>query len=174
MLEGSKVYLRQIEMEDVNLLLLWENDVENWRYSETEAPYSLFEIKSYVESASQVRANQQLRLIICKVETDEPIGTVDLFEIDFKNARAGIGILIAEKENRQQGFAIETLALIEKFAATNLSLEQLYCDIQVDNKASIQLFERAGFKHNGTKKDWYKLKDEKLDAYFYQKIIKIQ
>lgn len=171
MLKGEKIYLRQIEMEDINLLLLWENDAKNWRYSESEAPYSMYEIKMYVQTASQVRENRQLRLIICKIDTNEAIGAVDLFNIDFKNTRAEIGILIAEEENRQQGFALEALMLIEKFALKNLALEQLHCDVQSTNKASIQLFERAGFKHNGTKKDWYKFKDEKLDSYFYQKFI---
>lgn len=171
MLKGKKIYLRQIEKEDVNLLLLWENDIENWRYSESEAPYSLYEIKAYVQTASQVRTNQQLRLIICRIDNNEAIGAVDLFSIDFKNARAGIGILIAHKENREKGFALEALALIERFANHNLDLEQFYCDIQADNKASVQLFEKAGFVLSGTKKHWYKFKDEALDAYFYQKFI---
>lgn len=171
MLKGKRIYLRQIEEFDVNLLLLWENDTENWRFSETEAPFSLHQLQHYVKNASHVRLNQQLRLIICLIDDDLPIGTIDLFNIDFKNMRAGVGILIANQEHRQKGYAQEALFLLEKFASRNLNLEQLFCEIQADNKISIQLFKNAGFTQSGIKKNWYKFKDKTIDAYFYQKMI---
>src|SRR5690554_7088713 len=78
MLKGKNIYLRQIEESDVNLLLLWENDTENWRYSESEAPFSLHQLQHYVKNASHVRQNQQLRFIICLNENHQAIGTIDL------------------------------------------------------------------------------------------------
>ncbi|HZH85873.1 MAG TPA: GNAT family N-acetyltransferase [Brumimicrobium sp.] len=171
MLKGKRIYLRQIEETDVNILLLWENDTENWRYSESEAPFSLHQLQHYVKNASHVRQNEQLRFIICLNENDKAIGTVDLFKIDFKNMRAGVGILIADPENRQKGYAQEALSLLENFASIKLSLDQLYCEIQSDNEGSIQLFVKAGFIQTGTKKNWYKFKDKTIDAYFYQKFI---
>lgn len=171
MLKGHKVYLRQVEDQDANLLLLWENNIENWRYSETEAPFSLFEIQEYIKSASQIRQNKQLRFIICLNENDQAIGTIDLFDIDFKNLRAGVGILIANKENRGKGYAKEALQLLVNFSAKNINLIQLYCDIQAYNKESIQLFESEGFEKSGTKKKWFQHNGDFYDAYFYQKLI---
>lgn len=171
MLKGEKIYLRQLEEEDVSTLILWENNSDNWRYSETEAPFSRSEIEQYIRTASLIRQNHQLRLIICLNDTDELIGTVDLFSIDFKNLRAGVGILIADRKNRQNGYAAEALYLMEQFAINNIKLDQLHCEIQADNEASIQLFEKAGYIKNGTKKKWFKLNNELIDAYFYQKFI---
>lgn len=171
MLKGKKIYLRQLEEDDVNILLYWENDVENWRYSESEAPFSLMQLQHYVKNASHIRQNEQLRLIICLNENDLAIGTIDLFKINFKNQRAGVGILIANKENRNNGYAQEALKLMAVFASKKLGLNQLYCDIQADNSASISLFEKAGFEKNGTRKNWYLYKSQAIDAYFYQKFI---
>ena len=171
MLKGKRIYLRQLEDSDVNLLLLWENDTENWRYSESEAPFSLHQLQHYVKNASHVRQNEQLRFMVCLNENDNAIGTIDMFTIDFKNLRAGVGVLIANKDNRQKGYAQEALSLLEKFASRSLELEQLFCEIQADNEASIQLFEKAGFMKTGTKKNWYKIKSKVIDAYFYQKFI---
>ncbi|WP_107037494.1 GNAT family N-acetyltransferase [Brumimicrobium mesophilum] len=171
MLKGNKIYLRQLEEDDVNLLLLWENDTENWRYSESEAPFSLHQLQHYVKNASHVRENRQLRLIICLNENDLSIGTIDLFKIDFKNQRSGVGILIASKENRNQGFAYEALDIISKFAAQRMGMSQLFCDIQADNTSSIALFEKCGFQKTGTRKNWYIFKNKAIDAYFYQKFI---
>ncbi|PWH87196.1 GNAT family N-acetyltransferase [Brumimicrobium oceani] len=171
MLKGKKIYLRQIEEDDVNILLLWENDTENWRYSESEAPFSLHQIQHYVKNASHVRQNQQMRLIICLFENDKAIGTIDLFNIDFKNKRAGVGVLIANKADRNKGYAKEALELMCGFASRRIGLLQVFCDIQADNEASISLFENEGFIKTGTRKNWYLYQDEAIDAYFYQKFI---
>src|SRR5690554_1193875 len=171
MLKGKRIYLRQIEETDVNILLLWENDTENWRYSESEAPFSLHQLQQYVKNASHVRQNEQLRLVICLNENDKAIGTIDLYKIDFKNLRAGVGILIANEENRSKGFASEALSLLQGFASRRLGLSQLFCDIQADNKASIALFEKAGFEKTGTRKNWYVYKGQAIDSYFYQNFI---
>lgn len=171
MLNGQNIFLRQVEDQDANLLLLWENNTENWRYSETEAPYSLFEIQEYIKSASQIRQNKQLRFIICLTENNEAIGTIDLFNIDFKNLRAGVGILIANHENREKGYGKEALQLLMEFSSKSIDLIQLYCDIQSNNKPSIKLFESEGFIKTGVKKSWFKYGDTLNDAYFYQKLI---
>lgn len=171
MLKGKKIYLRQIEEDDVNILLLWENDTENWRYSESEAPFSLHQLQHYVKNASHVRENKQLRLIICLNEDDYAIGTIDLFKIDFKNQRAGVGILIANKTHRNKGYAKEALEIMAGFASRRLGMSQLFCDIQSDNSASIKLFENGGFEKTGIRKNWYLYKNQVIDAYFYQKFI---
>ncbi len=171
MLKGQHIFLRQVEDQDANLLLLWENNTENWRYSETEAPFSLFEIQEYIKGASQIRQNKQLRFIICLNENNQAIGTIDLFDIDFKNLRAGVGILIANKKNRGKGYAKEALQLLIEFSTKSINLIQLYCDIQSYNKESIQLFESEGFEKSGVKKKWFKHNGNLNDAYFYQKLI---
>ncbi|PKR81639.1 GNAT family N-acetyltransferase [Brumimicrobium salinarum] len=171
MLKGKNIYLRQIEETDVNILLMWENDTNHWRYSETEAPFSLLQLQHYVKNASHVRQNQQLRFVICRLDNHTAVGTVDLFKIDFKNKKAGIGILIANQADRNKGYAQEALFLMERFASHKMELEQLYCDIQADNFKSIKLFEKAKYVRNGTKKNWYIIKNNAIDAYFYQKFI---
>ncbi|RFC55176.1 GNAT family N-acetyltransferase [Brumimicrobium aurantiacum] len=171
MLKGDKIYLRPIEEHDVNLILLWENDTENWRYSETEAPYSLLQIQDYVRTASKIRENKQLRLLICRKDNDDAVGAIDLYNIDFKHLRAGIGILIANNENRNQGYAKEAIQITSAFAAKKIGLKQLFCDIQADNTSSIALFEKSGFVKTGTRKDWYLYNQKGIDAYFYQKFI---
>lgn len=172
MLKGEKIYLRQIEMDDIQYLLLWENDSENWRYSETEAPYSRYQLEEYVKTASLIRENQQLRLIICLKESDKPIDAIDLFLVDFKHSRTGVGILIYGSENRQKGYAFEAVELMVDYAKTELDLKQIFCEIQETNTPSIQLFEKAGFERTGIKKDWFTFKGTTIDCYFYQKILK--
>lgn len=171
MITGDKVFLRQVDPSDATLLLLWENNPENWKVSETEAPFSLKEIEDYIATASNIRANKQLRLIICNKETNKPLGTIDLFDVDFKNKRAGIGILISNKNERQKGFATEAIQLMSKYASSVLNFKQLHCLVQSDNHKSTSLFEKQGFIKTGERKEWYYNNGKELDAYFYQKFL---
>ena len=73
---------------------------------------------------------------------------------DFKNKRAGVGILIKDTSNRDKGYGFEALHLLINYSFKHLGLHQLYCNISEENKASLKLFTKVGFEKVGLKKDW--------------------
>jgi diamine N-acetyltransferase len=168
MMTGEKVFLRELEPTDVQLLYRWENDPETWRVSGTTAPFSEHLLRSYVESVGDIFTDGQLRTIICLKEDRRPIGTIDLFDHDAVNRRAGVGVLIAEKMERGKGFAKEALALMMDHAFVRLMLHQLYCNIAAGNEASLELFRKAGFRTVGRKKEWILRPDGWEDEYLLQ------
>ncbi|GAL61143.1 acetyltransferase [Algibacter lectus] len=102
-LKGEHIYLRALEPEDLEFIHAVENDEAVWEISNTQTPYSKFLIKQYLEEAHRdIYDVKQLRLVISTNE-DKAIGLIDLFDFDFKNGRAGIGILIKDEENRSKG-----------------------------------------------------------------------
>jgi len=153
-LESEHIRLRALEPKDLNLLFLWENDRDNWRISNTLQPYSRTALTQYIESIGDIYSDRQLRLIIEDKASDKPLGAVDLFDCDFKNKRAGIGILIANSEDRGKGLGSECLKIIIDYVFNTLTLHQLYCNVLMDNPKSLALFEKHGFKKTGMKKDW--------------------
>ena len=172
MLKGKQVYLRVVESEDIPTLLKWENDPENWKVSGTEVPYTESEMESFVTNHLPIQITGQMRFIITNNSNDLPIGTIDLFEANFKNGFAGVGVLIAEKEFRNKGLAYEALNLLIGFCGGRLELHHLHCSIHADNASSIALFEKCGFEKIGTRKDWYLHKGERIDEYLYQLCLK--
>jgi diamine N-acetyltransferase len=154
MLESEKILLRALEPDDVDALFLWENDRKNWRVSQTLVPYSRHVLTSYINSVTDIYTDKQLRLIIQRKEDNLPLGTIDLFDCDFKNKRAGIGVLIARAENRDHGYASEALALVLDYCENILGLHQVYCNVLEDNQSSIHLFKKFGFEECGRKQDW--------------------
>lgn len=154
-LKGNTIYLRALEPEDLEFVFTIENNETIWEVSNTQTPYSRFLIMQYLENAEQdIYQAKQLRLAICKNDTFEAIGLIDLFDFDPKNHRAGIGIVIENQENRNQGIGKESLSLLIKFAFKHLNLHQLYANIGSNNEASLKLFTTFGFQKIGTKKDW--------------------
>ncbi len=169
-LKGDKIYLRALEPEDLEFIHEIENNESFWEISNTETPYSRFLIKQYIEeSHKDIYQVKQLRLVISNY-SDEALGLIDIFNFDFKNKRAGIGILIKNSENRKSGYGGEALQLLLGYCFSHLNLHQLYCNITEGNEDSINLFTKQGFKEIGLKRDWNLVDGNYKNEYLYQLI----
>ena len=170
-LRGNTIYLRALEPQDLEFVYNIENDESIWNVSNTQTPYSKFLIRQYLENAHQdIYEAKQLRLAICKNDTFEAIGLIDLFDFDPKNKRAGVGIVIQNEQDRRQGFGKEALGLLIGYAFHQLGLHQLFANIDVKNESSVLLFATFGFQKIGIKKDWICLGHSFHDEAIFQLI----
>lgn len=159
-MNSISIKLRAVEPRDAALMYAWENDRNNWYVSGTTAPFPFFIIEEFTKPENQdVQTTQQLRLIIEQLETMSIIGYVDLFDVDFINRKAGVGILIGDTNQRNKGFAKQAIALLKQYGKEVLHLHQLYCNVHSGNLNSIKLFEKSGFEKSGLLKKW-SLKDD--------------
>ena len=171
---GNHVFLRALELADIDLIYKWENDVNTWKVSCSLTPLSKFILQKYLENAHlDIYEVKQLRLMIVKVDHEKPIGTIELFDFDPFHLRAGIGLMIHELNEQKKGFGSEALSLIINYAFSYLGLHQLYCNIAEDNTDSLKLFQKSGFEIIGKKKEWIKnLQLGWIDEYILQLINK--
>lgn len=169
-MRGKTINLRAIEPADIDILYKWENDTSIWYLSNTIEPFSKFILEQYILSSNQdIYSKKQLRLMIDINESKKTIGSIDLFDFDPKNKRAGIGILI-NKNERGKGYASEALELLINYSFHTLDLHQLYCNISADNNVSLKLFHNFGFEIIGLKKQWNFINDKWMDEYMLQLI----
>lgn len=171
-LEHKSVYLRAVEPSDATRLFQWENNPVNWKVSHTEVPFSMQNINLLIEQFSNLRTSGQLRLIICKRESDEEIGTIDLFDVNFKHGFATLGVLIADEKNHRSGYATEALELLIRYCTDHLELRNLQCFVHADNEASIKLFRKLEFIEIGVRLDWYSYKGQFTNEIAFQKCLK--
>lgn len=160
-LEGKKILLRAVEPEDIDILYRFENNTDIWQVSNTLIPFSKNTIRQYIQNAQHdIYTAKQLRLMIDKTDKDgstlKTVGCIDLFDFDPFHQRAGVGILINSKKDRQSGFAGEALEILIKYAFETLLLHQLFCNISKENTTSLKLFRKHGFEITGEKKEWIK------------------
>lgn len=170
MLKRDKIILRAPEPEDIDFLLEMENDTSLWHVSNTNNPFSRFDIEQYVMlSDKDIYSAKQLRFIIDCSEKEKPqaIGAIDIFDFDAHNRRAGIGISIIEGQ-RKKGYAGIALDILIEYIFKHLSLRQIYCNIGEDNADSIKLFLSRGFKESGIKKEWNLQSNKWIDEHFFQ------
>ncbi|MFI0431345.1 GNAT family N-acetyltransferase [Mariniflexile sp. HMF6888] len=169
-LKGEHIYLRALEPEDLEFIHTIENDESVWEISNTITPYSKFLIKQYLkQSHKDIFEAKQLRLVISSYD-NVALGMIDLFDFDFKNSRAGVGILVKELNDRAKGFGSEALKLLINYSFTHLGLHQLYCNVSEENNISIKLFTKQGFKKIGLKKDWILVNGSYKNEYIFQLI----
>lgn len=171
MLTGKNIIFRTIEPKDIECLLAWENDTENWKLSNTFVPFSRKLMEEYIYSAQDIFTTKQIRFIIENKETEQQLGCIDLFEYDPFHLRAGVGILI-DKSYRNKGIAKEAIELLKTYSFHHLKLNQLYCSVGDSNQASIKLFTQSGFMQTGVKKDWLNFGEKWEDELFFQCIAK--
>jgi diamine N-acetyltransferase len=153
-LSNEKIRLRAIEPEDIELLYTWENDPEIWEVSHTLVPFSKYILALYIKNTDKdIYESKQLRLMI-DTSYGKTIGAIDIFDFEPFHSRAGIGLLIYNREERMKGFASATLDLLITYCFSKLNIHQLYVNIETGNNISLSLFEKHGFKVCGTKTDW--------------------
>jgi diamine N-acetyltransferase len=170
-LEGDGVRLRAVEPEDLEFLYRWENDEVNWKQSNTLVPYSKYILKKYIDCSHQsIYETCQLRLMIDTVADNRTIGTIDIYDFDQYNMRAGVGILIANPHDRNKGHASAALNCIINYAFRTLNLHQLWCNILEGNEESMSLFLHHGFVLSSTKKEWVRVSGGYVTEYMLQLI----
>ena len=169
-LKGTHINLRALEPEDLDFLYQIENNESFWQVSHTNAPFSKYILKQYLENAHlDIFEAKQLRLLIEEKLTRKQIGMIDLFDFNPIHKRAGIGILIHPKFQKN-GFASEALSNLISYCFSHLNLHQLYANISSDNTKSISLFTKHQFKEAGIKKDWNLLNGKFTDEVLFQLI----
>lgn len=166
---APEIRLRALEPDDVDCIYLWENSPGMWRHGCSPAPLSRHQIWQYVQNydADPFSAGQ-LRLIIS--DGMEAVGAVDLYEVDVRNRRAMVGIMVAP-EQRRRGVARAALRGLERYCFEALGLEQLAATVECGNEPSRHLFSGAGYAEAAMLPRWFRVGVEYADAVIYRKFL---
>jgi diamine N-acetyltransferase len=170
-LESENLGLRAMEPEDLDILYRWENDSELWKYGSSLMPYSKFALHEYLaNSLHDIVHSRQLRLMAVDKINRTPIGTIDLYDYDPINQRAGIGILL-DAAYRNKGLGKEMLGMMKEYAFRFLHLKQLFAYIPQSNTVSFRLFTQCDYQQAGLLKEWLKTDSGFEDVFLMQLVL---
>ena len=156
LLSDDKIQLRPLEPTDLDILYRWENDTTQWSVGTTIAPFSRKQLWDYIENYdNDIYSARQLRLMVVDRQSENPVGTIDMCDFDPANSRMAIGVLI-DSAYGHRGFGTRALKLVMDYGRTMLNLHQLYAFIPADNRYSIDLFKKCGFRSAGCLRSWLK------------------
>lgn len=154
-----------MEPQDAHLLYQWENRAEEWWLGAQLAPISLEAMQRFAGGDHDVWTDRQLRLMLeCEGQTT---GAFDLYDIDPRNRRAGVGLAVG-RAFRGQGHAGAGLNLLMEYAFKHLNLRMLFAEVPLNNPSSLTLFRKAGFHENGRLEKWVRHDSQYVDLALMQ------
>ncbi|WP_341322793.1 GNAT family protein [Solibacillus sp. FSL H8-0523] len=145
----NKVYLRAFEHSDISFLntirnndTLYQTTTGNKYYISSEHD------KKWIEDKIFNNYNQ-LYLVICSSESQQPLGYVCANNIDYINRKAEWGGLIVTNELNSKGIGTDAGYLLLDHLFGELGMNMVYAYVNENNKASYRLSEKYGFKKDG-------------------------
>ena len=163
-LEGKVVFLRYIQLGDVNdVYLSWLNDDKVMK-GIVSSGYDLTNLKSYVKDKI-ANKNTHFFAIITK-SNNLHIGNIKLDFHDSKSNLSELGILIGNKNYWGKGIAKEACNLVVDFGFRKLNLRKIFLAVFENNIPAIKLYKSLGFKTEGKL-----IKHVSVDGVLYDKYL---
>lgn len=147
-MESKNLVIRPTIFSDCELFAKWESD-----FSVTEF-FSMNSDRDYEEIVTEFinRSNDKTKLqyTIC-FKDGEPIGRIYISRIDDEDDSLDITrIYIGDPEKRGKGYGEEALRTMLDYCFMNLHMERVTLDYFDGNLKALGLYEKLGFKHEGT------------------------
>ena len=149
MLAHGSVYLRPAEREDLPLFVRWLGDARTTRTLAIRSPLSLALEEGWFERLLEHHGRDHWHFVICRPSTARPVGAMDLHEIDLVNGSAGLGIMIGDPADTNQGYGSDALRALIAFGFGELRLERIWLDVYDFNARARHVYERVGFVEEG-------------------------
>jgi len=170
MINSTKVTLREAQMEDAPFLFEMTQDEDYSKYFPsnliaTDLEDQKRKLRHYI---AQMKNNNGAYFVI--LFGKEQAGIIDLYKIDKRNKRAGIGYGLA-KEYRGKGITKKAVKEAIKYAKQKLKLHALESTAHPKNISSQKVLIHCGFKKVGVMKDYYFEKEKFEDRVLYWKIL---
>lgn len=149
---NEPIILRALEATDLERCHSWHNDrslyetlCDHFRFVSSHAEEKWLEQRtSYANSSSEVS------LAMCVRESGRHIGNIYLRQINWISRRAELSIFIGDLQHRSRGFGQSAVKQLLAYAFNDLGLKRVYLGVLSDNPAAIHIYEKCGFKIEGT------------------------
>lgn len=148
-LVGEKVVLREYRAEDLSAIRAWVNDKEVTRY--LGSAYRRVQTWEQTEEMLSRRLNGETggeAFVIGEKQTGKYLGQCDLMMIDSVARKAEMAVVLM-KDQQGKGYALESVALLLKYAFEEMNLERVWLKCAEKNERAVKLYERAGFQKEG-------------------------
>jgi len=163
-IEGKKIYLSPMCIEDACKYTKWMNDFEVTDKINSSCNVITVESeKVWIEKNSGI-GNYQFAIV--KQENDELIGNCSLHNLDFINQIGTVGIFIGEKENWGKGYGSETLELLIDYGFNHLNLNNIKLSVYSFNENAISCYKKVGFKEIGKRREAYFKNNKRYDEIY--------
>ena len=161
-IEGKRTMMRSIERKDLEYTLKWANDPEIAYYTGYMLPISMeMELKWY----EGLLAAEDRRTFIIETKDNDVIGLTAILNIDWKNRKAELSMLIGNKKYWGKGYGRESVRTMLNHIFNNMGMNKVYGRIIDYNQAALKMDLAAGYSQEGYIKEDILIQGEYHDRY---------
>lgn len=153
-IEGERCYIRTFQEQDASSLtelvssnkIFWSTyePLHRQEYYTIDTQY-----KKILESMYLMRSNREFSFGIFAIDTNRLIGHISLYAIKRLPYLSGFVGYSVDEKYVGQGIASEALALVLKFAFTNIKLHRVEAYVSPKNEPSVRVLEKSGLEREG-------------------------
>lgn len=166
-LRGQFVRLAALDDVDAPVIARWRQDGALLRLFDAEpaAPQSEAQVRKWLAGAreGQSRFLFGIRLL----GDDRLIGHLELDGILWSQRNCWISVIVGEPDDRGKGYGGEALRLALRFAFHELNLHRVQLTVFSSNPGAIRVYERLGFTHEGTYREFLHRDGDPIDMLLY-------
>lgn len=169
-LHTERLYLRKMDPSDSpSLFRIWSDpDVTEFMNIDQFTDESQArEMIQFLNNLSD--EDQAIRFTIIEKESGQIIGSGGYNFLDMEHAKAEIGYDIA-KDYWGKGYATEAVGTLLEYAFSALSLNRVEAKVEPQNVSSIKVLQKLRFTHEGTLRQYEKIKGKFKDISIYSKL----
>lgn len=153
MIYAERIRFRAPERDDLSLFISWLNDPEVRAGLLMHLPFSMADEEQWFEGVLKRPPHEHPFVIeVHQAEDWKALGTCGFHNLDWRIRSAEVGIMIGEKSYWNRGYGTETMRLLLKHGFETLNLNRIYLDVYQNNPRAVRTYEKAGFVHEGTKR----------------------
>lgn len=145
------IYLRPMTYGDTDDVVRWRNSRDVRKNFIYQALFTRESHENWIRT--KIETGQVVQMIICEVETDHPVGSVYIRDIDRTHHKAEYGIFIGEEAARGKGYGTVAAKLMIRYSFEELGLHRLFLRVYADNEQAIRSYEKAGFEKEAYLRD---------------------
>lgn len=148
---GEHIFLSPVYEKDSEEFFKWMNSMNTTDYIGATTKVCTFTgEQEWVKSLDQ---SHDYTFSICLLEDDTLIGNISIRNINNVGRTCELGIMIGDDTQRSKGLGTEAIKLMLDFAFNYLNMHSVYLDYLGCNARARRCYEKAGFKHAGTKRE---------------------
>lgn len=159
--------LRELERKDMPIVNSWRSDPELIRNLGSPFRYINPDVDEKFFDNYMANRGNTVRCAIVSDTSDVIMGLITLANINQFNQSAVLHIMIGEKSNQEKGLGTFAVTAMLEHAFYNLNLRRIELDVLAYNERAIHLYEKVGFKREGTKRKAVYKNGEFVDMHFY-------
>jgi len=150
MLNGERLILRPLKIEDLSATNKWRNTIELTKSTlGIRFPKSLLLDQEWFEVTLRDKSNRNIYFAIETIQNNDFIGMIQVTNIDWISRTGDFGINIGNVQETGKGYGKEAMNLFFNYIFATINLRKINLKVAVYNQNAISSYDKFGFKKEG-------------------------